>query len=74
MKEEFERAFKKLFPDWVPGKPYDFSHGELSEADYERYKEIGKVIEDSLNSDEPIQISLKVYNFMGDASSSRREW
>jgi len=64
MKEEFEKAFAKLFPDYEAGQEYAFSHDELSSADFERYEEIGEVIEASLNDTTVVEISNKVYHFL----------
>lgn len=64
MKEELEKAFAKLFPDYEAGQEYAFSHDELSSADFERYEEIGEVIEASLNDTTVVEISNKVYHFL----------
>lgn len=64
MEEDFNKAFAKLFPDYEAGTGYDFSHGELSSADAERYEEVGEVIEASLNDTTIVEISNKVYHFL----------
>lgn len=64
MEEEFEKAFTKMFPSYEKGKEYTFSHDELSDSDFERYKEIGDIIEESLNDTNVVEISNKVYHFV----------
>lgn len=64
LKKKFEKTFDELFPDYVKGHPYDFSHGTISQNTAERYKEVGKLIEDSFADTQTVEISLKVYHFV----------
>lgn len=63
MNEYLEKTLNSLFPGYVPGQKYDFSHIKLSEADALRYQQVGDSMEKSLGDTSTVEICNDIYHF-----------
>lgn len=64
MKDRFDELFKKLYPDYRDGEAYDFSNGTVTVTEEKRYKEISKIVDESMKDTSNVKISNDVFHFL----------